>query len=450
MQSASISNISRRRFIQLAPAAAGATAIGGLPPTLVADQADRLSRHRVRDRFWAWAHEAGVYNGAWGLPGNSRITPVEGAHYLGVPNVIFIRYEGRPAPSFEQYAVPFASLSQVNWSITGAGGATSDDERRRVLRLAASMPNLTGVFMDDFFQFDVTDRPQWLAENHPAFPVSLTITLPRPVEMTRLELTQSDWRSGDYRSREFIVEASVDGMGWNEVGRGAFPDVAAAKARLTLPSTTAKRLRDRIPSTHDTVDAMSCGLCRIRLWAGEREIPLTDAQAEASSTYPNHPARNVLSDPPPAPASAPASLSVQQLREVRKQLNVAGRRLDLGVTLYTYQLVPQIVPHLDLCDVISLWTWRARDLKDLEGNFARLKALMPSKRIRLGCYMWDFGDLKLMPLDRMKMQCELGLRWLRQGQIEGMIFLATNICDLKLETVEWTRRWIAEVGDEPL
>lgn len=37
-----------------------------------------------------------------------------------------------------------------------------------------------------------------------------------------------------------------------------------------------------------------------------------------------------------------------------------------------------------------------------------------------------------------------------KGRIEGVIFLATNICDLDLETVIWTRRWIAEVGDRPL
>jgi hypothetical protein len=39
---------------------------------------------------------------------------------------------------------------------------------------------------------------------------------------------------------------------------------------------------------------------------------------------------------------------------------------------------------------------------------------------------------------------------LREGKIEGMIFLASNICDLDLETVEWTRRWIADVGDQSL
>ena len=64
--------------------------------------------------------------------------------------------------------------------------------------------------------------------------------------------------------------------------------------------------------------------------------------------------------------------------------------------------------------------------------------------------MWDFGIGKPMPLERMKKQCELALRWLQEGRIEGMIFLATNICDLDLEAVNWTRRWIAEVGDQQL
>jgi hypothetical protein len=31
-----------------------------------------------------------------------------------------------------------------------------------------------------------------------------------------------------------------------------------------------------------------------------------------------------------------------------------------------------------------------------------------------------------------------------------MIFLSNNSCDVGLEAVEFTRNWIAEVGDEPL
>ena len=100
--------------------------------------------------------------------------------------------------------------------------------------------------------------------------------------------------------------------------------------------------------------------------------------------------------------------------------------------------------------MISLWTWEAKDLERLEENFLRFKTLAPNKRTLLGCYMWDFGTGKPMPIAAMKKQCEFGLRQLQAGQVEGLIFLASNICDLDLETVEWTRRWIVEVGDQSL
>jgi hypothetical protein len=48
----------------------------------------------------------------------------------------------------------------------------------------------------------------------------------------------------------------------------------------------------------------------------------------------------------------------------------------------------------------------------------------------------------------MERQCRIGLDWLRQGRIEGIIFLASCICDLGLEAVEWTREWIGKTGGE--
>ena len=97
------------------------------------------------------------------------------------------------------------------------------------------------------------------------------------------------------------------------------------------------------------------------------------------------------------------------------------------------------------------WTWRAAELSGLEANFRRLKQLLPGKRVLLGCYMWNFGAPNgPMPLAQLARQCDLGLRWLQAGEIEGLIFLGTNICDLDLEAVEWTRRWIATHGDKPL
>jgi hypothetical protein len=257
----------------------------------------------VQSKLWLWGHDAGAHNDGWGLPKPSRITPTEAAVYLGIPNLIMVRYLGRPPIPFDQYALPFRALQQVVWSVVGASGHTDERERSHVLDLAARHPNITGLMMDDFF-----------GSEQPA--------------------------QGD--------------------------DLAA--------------------------------------------------------------------------------LPLDKLRELRNQLTVGGRPLRLWAVLYEHQLGKPLTLYLELLDVVSFWTWDSEKLQGLEGNLERLEKAAPTCGRVLGCYLWDYGKKKPMPLDLMQHQCELGLRWLRQGRIEGMIFLASCICDLELEAVEWTRDWIANVG----
>jgi hypothetical protein len=259
----------------------------------------------VRDRLWLWAHPAGAHNAGWGLPGPSRITPVEAACYMSIPNVVMVRYEGKPEMPFDQYAIPFHPLRQVVWSVVGAAGETQSEERRTVLELAKKNPNFTGVQMDDFF--------------------------------------------------------------FNEPKHGKI-----------------------------------------------------------------------------------AALSMGELHALREQLKSDSRKLDLWVTLYTYQLDQLIAEYLQLCNNVTLWTWKAEDLDKLEANFEKARKLAPDSRIALGCYMWDYGTHKPMPVDAMRRQTEQGLRWLRDGRISGIIFLASCICDLNLDAVEWTRQWIHTVGNQKL
>ena len=150
------------------------------------------------------------------------------------------------------------------------------------------------------------------------------------------------------------------------------------------------------------------------------------------------------------PGQPVARYSAKDIAGFRRTLHAAVRPLDLWVVLYAHQLHLPVAAHLAETDVVTFWTWRASQLTDLEKNFTAVEALAPAKRKVLGCYMWDYGDGKPMPLDRMQHQCRLGLRWLQEGRIAGMIFLASCICDLKIETVEWTRQWIREVGDKAL
>ncbi len=259
----------------------------------------------VRDALWLWGHPAGSHNGIYGVPGESRITPVEAACYLGVPNLVMVNYgEHGPFPPLDRFALPMRSLDKVVWSIVGASGETNAGGREEVFRLAHRLPNMTGVIMDDFF----------------------------------------------------------------------------------------------------------------------REKPTT--------------------------AGSAAVLSPDELRAIRAQLQLPDRALDLWVVLYDYMLANPVAGYLDLCDQVTFWTWRAENLPHLERNYERFEQLTPRQGRLVGCYLWDYGASRPMPLDLMKQQCEFSLGLLRQGRIEGVIFLASCICDLELETVEWLRGWISQVGDQ--
>ena len=290
----------RRDMFQSGVVLAGASALSQIEPAGAAVP----SAGAVRDRFWLWGHPAGSHNKNWNLPAPSRITPVEAAFYMSLPNMIHVRYYGDPEPPFQQFAIPFRALREVVWSLVGASGATDSREREAVLELAAENPNFSGVMMDDFF-------------------------------------------------------------------------------------------------------------------TGNKEGKL-------------------------------AALTVSELQRLQKRLKGGGKSLDLWVVLYDHQLEDPVRGHLKQCDVVTFWTWKAADLRDLKPNFEKVEKLAPTTRKALGCYMWDYGEKKPLPVATMEKQCELGLEWLKQGRIDGMIFLASCICDLGLETVEWTREWIQKVGGEKL
>jgi hypothetical protein len=106
-----------------------------------------------------------------------------------------------------------------------------------------------------------------------------------------------------------------------------------------------------------------------------------------------------------------------------------------------------VQPFLDECDGITFWTWRSENLAQLSENYARVREMTPGKRHLLGVYFFDYGNNCPMPLDRLQRQCELGLEWLHEGTLDGMIFCSNCCADLGFETVAWARQWIAEVGD---
>lgn len=254
----------------------------------------------MREKIWLWGHEAGSHDGC-NLPGKSRITPAEAAFYMGIPNLIMVKFHNKPVPPYEQYALPFRPLKNVVWSIVGDSGCSDTKEEVGIVKsLASVFPNISGVIMDDFFS----------------------------------------------------------------------------------------RRKD----------------------AGGNRLP---------------------------------AYTPEELAGIKKQLVLPDRKLDLWVVLYDTEIGLPLEEHMEQCDVVTFWTWSAANLKNLEQNFQRVEKMSPSCRRVLGCYMYDYGTNSQMPLSMMEYQCNTGLRWLKEGRIDGIIFLASCICDLDIEAVEWTRAWIS-------
>ncbi len=94
-------------------------ALGATPEASPAAEpvASETSATTVRDRLWIFSVAAGLndsYLELGGVRGGSRMTPAEGAFWLGVPNLLLIREHNNPPlpnleswrakTSFEQYA----------------------------------------------------------------------------------------------------------------------------------------------------------------------------------------------------------------------------------------------------------------------------------------------------------------------------------------------------------
>lgn len=326
--------VSRRAL--LGTAAAGLVGLSSRPARSAQPAAAVKKASTVRDRFWIFTVFAGGDNNSLesgGYRAGSRMTPAEGAFWLGVPNLLLIRSSNLPPlpggerwrakTSFEQYAISFQPLDHVVWSVVGSGGKGGLDELPPVIDLSKKFPNFSGVYLDDF---------------------------------------------------------------------------------------------------------------------------IIDAKKQPDGTIAGRPA-----------------LKPEELTAARERLRAVGRPMDIWITLYTHEIcpprkttspayrgcVPPLAQFLDLFDVLTLWTWNADELPALEENLAALEKIAPKQaRIALGLYLWDFPNRRPVPLDLMKHQCELGLKWLRAKRIHEMIFLANTVLDIGLPSAEYARNWIKEVGAE--
>ena len=75
------------------------------------------------------------------------MSPVEGALYLGVPNIYMNQAcsgdeakLGRFEPPFEQYAVALRPFKRILWSLVGSSRFTTPEERKEGIELICKTP----------------------------------------------------------------------------------------------------------------------------------------------------------------------------------------------------------------------------------------------------------------------------------------------------------------------
>lgn len=145
-----------------------------------------------------------------------------------------------------------------------------------------------------------------------------------------------------------------------------------------------------------------------------------------------------------------AQFTVEELADVRRKLDQTGKKLDIFATFYVRQFELPLKDYLDLIDVLTIWDMDSARARHVEDDLRKFERFYPHKRKMLGCYLVDYRKKCGMPVELVKHQCEVGLRWLEQGRLDGIVFMGNTVVDLGYESVEWTRQWVQRVGDTKL
>lgn len=145
---------------------------------------------------------------------------------------------------------------------------------------------------------------------------------------------------------------------------------------------------------------------------------------------------------------SPGALSLDELQALQMRMRRYSRPLELRAVLYSAQLKPSIAPALEIVDTVAFWTWCGIDLLKLEENFKKYREIVPQKPTLLGLYMWDFGNRKPMDLALMESQLNVALKLFKNGEVEGLIFHCTPLCNKNLEAVALSRQWIQKHKNE--
>ena len=107
----------------------------------------------VRDAMSIWAHDPVSTTASTDCPATPRRRPSTGIKSLGLSNLMHDRIQRHARAAIRRFRHLVLGLGPLHVVVDGRRRRrTSEESRDAALSLAATMPNMTGVFMDDFFQ----------------------------------------------------------------------------------------------------------------------------------------------------------------------------------------------------------------------------------------------------------------------------------------------------------
>lgn len=124
---------------------------------------------KLKESFWLWgqdamSHQRSAGNSRWRLPDGNQLEPVDGAEYLGIPNMCRVVMAGKPVPPFDAESEKLQGMHRVVWSAIGDSGSKRNDDETdldEVLRQAEHHANITGAVLDDFFGHRLHPAEAW-------------------------------------------------------------------------------------------------------------------------------------------------------------------------------------------------------------------------------------------------------------------------------------------------
>ena len=95
---------------------------------------------------------------------------------------------------------------------------------------------------------------------------------------------------------------------------------------------------------------------------------------------------------------------MERTAEIAKKLH--ENSLKLWAVTYDLILKFDNQAYLDLFDIITFWTWKARNLDQVDANISETIRRAKGKDVYAGCYLFDYGDNRPMDAEVMERYLE--------------------------------------------